>query len=619
MPTFGRLDGDCMIQDDLWANPKEEFCSPELQSEPTSQHNTVHRSLDKVQPTDTLQISDTTLHLEITHNIVGDPPSTEVSFQLSSIEIEDDLWTIPDNSKMLREKSENCYISSETSSNPEGPACPPSAPTGMPLYDNKYVTDTSLSFEISPSMHQEETIEYDFSLNSLELLDIEAELLLLEQAEEQSQSQRETGHFVTGDQERRRERAPGWLGNCSILYINWVDEEKAQQEALERLGYAGIAMSDTTRSFVIQAARASSLTRRQERQYVTQLVNARAYLFKLSDDPNFDAEREAVKAEVAELERFLVYKMQWVAVKKAVRFLGQGIELDDLIQYGMLGVIQGVQAFDVTRSTRLLVSVNWWVFSLLNRAVANYSRLIVLPSYIHDMLMKVKRQRIPLDRELGRLPTNEELAEALAISPQRLTELLQAERKVYSLNHYIKKEYVCDGYSFQDGEDAFIFGEEHVFQDEIELSSTRQEVEALLSDLNPREIQVLTLRYDLNDEIGGVRTLEEVGQELRVTRERVRQIEDRAFQKILRKFGLAKVRHRKQQKEKDYGNDHSATALLVDLDPEEKQVIALLHDLDGSNGRRQTPEEVAHQLQMTLEQVKCIAERGTQKVRNRLS
>lgn len=608
-----------MIQDDLWANPKEELGSPALPSKPTGQYTTTHsRGLDKVELTNALQIPDATLRLDIPLDITESFSPSGNPFQLSSIEIEDDLWTIPYNSQLLREISENGYIGSETSPNLAYPGDSQSAPTGIPSSDNKYVTDTSLSFEISPLNHEDGTTEYDFSLNSLELLDIEAELLALEQAEEQSQLQRETGHVVTGGQEQRRERAPGWLGNCSILYINWEDEEKAQQEALERLGYAGLAISDATRAFVIQTARASSLTRRQERQYVVQLVNARAYLSELSDDPNFDGERAAVKAEIADLERFLVYKMQWVAVKKAVRFLGQGIELDDLIQYGMLGVIQGVQAFDATRSTHLLVSVNWWVFSWLNRAVASYSRHIVLPVYIHDLLMKVKRQCILLDRELGRLPTNEELAEALNISPQKLTELLQADKKVGSLNRYIMREPVHDGYSFQAVEDALRFSEEHVFQDEIELSSTRQEVEALLSDLSPREKQVLSLRYDLNDEIGGIRTLEEVGHELHVTRERVRQIEDRAFKKIQSKFGLQKVGHRKQHTKKNNDNDHSAVTLLADLDPQEKQVIELLYDFDGSHGHNRTLEDVASQLQITLEQVKHIAERGSQKVRNRL-
>jgi RNA polymerase sigma factor (sigma-70 family) len=95
-------------------------------------------------------------------------------------------------------------------------------------------------------------------------------------------------------------------------------------------------------------------------------------------------------------------------------------------------------------------------------------------------------------------------------------------------------------------EDALLAEGEHVFQDEIELSSTKQEIEALLSDLSPREKQVLSLRYDLSDEIGDIRTLEEVGHELQVTRERVRQIEDRAFKKIQSKLGLPKVGHRKQ-------------------------------------------------------------------------
>ncbi len=530
-----------MIQEDLWADPKEEFGSTGIQSKLTKQYATQpHRGLDVIETQITVQVPDVTLHLNLSRNVIDSSSSSKDALEITSIEVEDDLWAVPNNAQNLGYELENAYVANKTYSVLEGINNSQSSAAYAPRSDNKYVAGISLASEASLLGNDEETSELDFPLDSLELLDIEAELLALEQAEEQYQQQRDTKH------EHKRGQAPGWMGSCSVLYINWNDEEKAQQEALERLGYTKLAISETTRSFVIQAARASSLTCRQERQYITRLINARAYLAGLPDDPSFDEQRASAKAEITEIERFLVYKMQWVGVKKAPRFLGQGVEIDDLIQHAMLGVIKGVQAFDPTRNARLLVSVNWWVFSLLNRAIANYSRLIVLPAHLHDQLMHIKRQRILLDRELGRFPTNKELAGTMHISTQKLEGFLQADEKVYSLNHYAQREDVHDGYSFQATGDAFLISEHDMFQDEIEQGSIKQEVEALLNDLSPREKLVLSLRYDLDNDIGSIRTLEEVGQELKVTRERVRQIEDKAFRKILSKFGLSKVRHRKE-------------------------------------------------------------------------
>src|SRR2546421_2430352 len=154
-----------MIQDDLWANPKEELGSPALPSKPSGQYTPTHsRGLDNVELTNALRLPDTALHLDLPHDVIESFPPTRGPFQLSSIEIEDDLWTIPDNSQLLREKSENGYIGSETSPNLAYPCDSQSAPTGTSSSDNKYVTDTSLSFETSPLNHEGETTEYDFSL-----------------------------------------------------------------------------------------------------------------------------------------------------------------------------------------------------------------------------------------------------------------------------------------------------------------------------------------------------------------------------------------------------------------------------------------------------------------------
>lgn len=417
----------------------------------------------------------------------------------------------------------------------------------------------------------------DTLLANFGLLDIEAELAEQERLEAEIAS-RET-EAQTADK-AWRERAPAWMKSLSVIYIDWQDQRKAEQEALERLGYANLTISKETRAFIIQAARAARLTHRQEKeltselaqlytklaflydlgsykakrqkleaeiaelerqlasrrylwqrdkQLATQLASARAALEQvLAQDP-YEFEGRTLKARVAEIERELVTSMQWVAVKKAPQFLGQGIELDDLIQYGMLGIIAGVRRFDHTRGARLLTVVEWWVFQALARAVAGDERLIRLPVHVHESLAQIKKQHAKLEMSLGRLPTRQELASAVQLSVKRLEDLLHADRTVISLNRYIDAEDDEEGFSFQSVEEALIQGEDTISA-EIEQESTQLSIKALLNCLTLRERQVVELRYGLFD--NEEHTLEETGRRLKVTRERVRQIQERAEKKL---------------------------------------------------------------------------------------
>jgi RNA polymerase sigma factor (sigma-70 family) len=404
------------------------------------------------------------------------------------------------------------------------------------LYEHKseHTTNTLLEFEQTPTLEDlENELEQSASLlDDLELLDIDA--ALAKQEEALFRLQAEKSEAVSRPE---RGQAPGWHGAVSLIYVNWEHEEEAIQEALKRLGYAELTVSEATREFILQAARVGGLSYQQELQLTTRLATARAQLAQIPpcDDPENDlyaTERNLIKATIAELEQTLVYKMQWVAVKKAPQFLGNTIELDDLIQYGMLGVIAGIAHFDSSRQGRLLPVVNMWVFQSLRRAINDYARLIRLPAHVSEQLDTIKKQHLQLQMILGRLPSRRELADAVKISVDRLEMLLDDSKEHLSLDKYRYIEYANDRYSFQAVNDGGVFSQETMRDEEDEIG-TKQIIDDLLSCLSARERQTILLRFGL-DKNRDPHTLEEVGKVLQVTRERVRQIESRALTKMQR-------------------------------------------------------------------------------------
>ena len=255
----------------------------------------------------------------------------------STLEIEEDLWVTPGEHQ---NRDEELLLDA------------PDDVEMLFLLDVKNNTQTSFvsDFEDTPSTFRdfeetsslrefENALESDPLLYSFQLLDIEAELAELERIETELATQQfkaEHSTIVIG--RRGMVQAPGWMGSSSVLHINWENEEEAKQEALERLGYSKLNISEATRDFVIQAARACRLTHQEELALTTRLEQARSHLNQLPDLDIYETKRSELQAEIAGLERTLVYNLQWVAVKKAPQFLGLGVELDDLIQYGILGI-----------------------------------------------------------------------------------------------------------------------------------------------------------------------------------------------------------------------------------------------------------------------------------------
>lgn len=285
------------------------------------------------------------------------------------------------------------------------------------------------------------------------------------------------------------------------------EENTATQEQL----LEGVASTDPIREYLKEIGSIPLLTQEQEQD-----------LAKRKSEGDAEAGKKLVEANLR------------LVVSIAKRYTGRGMSFLDLVQEGNIGLMKAVEKFDYTKGYRLSTYATWWVKQSVTRALADQSRTIRLPVHMVEAVNRIRKAQRTLAVKLGREPSNEEIGKEVGMSEKRVTELMQSSGDTVSLETPVGDE---DGSNLGD----FVADDSNASTEEkAESVFLREEIEQMLQGLNPREREVIVLRFGL--ESGHPLTLEEVGKRFKVTRERIRQIETAALRKLRNPSRSKKIR-----------------------------------------------------------------------------
>ena len=262
---------------------------------------------------------------------------------------------------------------------------------------------------------------------------------------------------------------------------------------------------------------------------VTTTDPVRMYLKEIGKIPLLSVEEEFALAEKIvqgdeEAKKRMVEANLRLVVSVAKHYLGRGMQLLDLIQEGNMGLLKAVEKFDHTKGYKFSTYATWWIRQSITRAVADQARTIRIPVHMVETINRVSRTSRSLVQTLGREPTLEEISREIGIPEDRIAEVIKISQDPVSLETPVGEE---------DDSHLGDFIPDNIVREPAETASynmLRQHLGEIMQTLSPRESKVLRLRFGLED--GRAHTLEEVGREFDVTRERVRQIEAKALRKL---------------------------------------------------------------------------------------
>ena len=287
----------------------------------------------------------------------------------------------------------------------------------------------------------------------------------------------------------------------AIVAETSVEDDAIRDLNLDASVTDGAGMDDPVRMYLKEIGKVPLLTAEQEQELAQRMLEG----------------DEDAKAQLIEANLRLV-------VSIAKRYLGRGMQFLDLIQEGNLGLIKAVDKFDHSKGFKFSTYATWWIRQAITRAIADQARTIRIPVHMVETINRLVREQRALIQELGREPTVEEIAERMSLSVEKVREIQKISQEPVSLEKPIGEEEDSHLGDFIPDDDAMSPA------DQVAYTLLKEQLLDAMKGLTAREEKVLRLRFGLDD--GRQRTLEEVGKEFNVTRERIRQIEAKALRKL---------------------------------------------------------------------------------------
>ena len=321
--------------------------------------------------------------------------------------------------------------------------------------------------------------------------------------------------------------------------IIFDEEDEVEVEKIDLSVPEGVSVEDPVRMYLKEIGKVPLLSAEEEIQLAEQMeagniASEKITILKNRMDDASDEEKEELKAEIklqqrivdkgSDAKKRLAEANLRLVVSIAKRYVGRGKLFLDLIQEGNLGLIKAVEKFDYTKGYKFSTYATWWIRQAITRAIADQARTIRIPVHMVETINKLIRVSRQLLQELGREPSPEEIAAEMNMPVERVREILKISQEPVSLETPIGEEEDSHLGDFIKDDNVPVPADAAAF------TLLKEQLEEVLGNLTEREQKVLTLRFGLED--GRARTLEEVGKEFNVTRERIRQIEAKALRKL---------------------------------------------------------------------------------------
>jgi RNA polymerase primary sigma factor len=318
------------------------------------------------------------------------------------------------------------------------------------------------------------------------------------------------------------------LDQSPVQIVEQPKEPEPEPEMAERHeADAGVAVGDSVRLYLQEIGETDLLTMAEEVWLAKRMERGKLAEARLSEAGLTSDDKVSIEVDIIDADRARAHLIQAnlrLVVSVAKKYVGRGLSFLDLIQEGNIGLMKATDKFDYARGYKFSTYATWWIRQAITRAISDQSRTIRLPVHVGETINRVRKTSHRLQQILEREPTQEEIARAMDITDEKVRQVLDVARHPVSLEAPVGTE-----------GDAFLgdFIEDDSMPAPLELASQqllKAQICEALNKLTERERKIIVLRFGLED--GKFRTLEEVGREFGITRERIRQIEAKALRKL---------------------------------------------------------------------------------------